>query len=76
MCARTFLSQLGRGEDGRWVGGREGGEDGCMKGEGKRGEERVEVREGEGKDGQEVVCGSCVRAYMTLPWWWLMVRCG
>ena len=34
--------------------GREGGEDGCMKGERKRGEERGEVREGEGKDGQEV----------------------
>ena len=30
-------------------------------------EERVEVREGEGKDGQEVVCGSCVCTYMNLP---------
>ena len=26
----------------------------------RRGEERVEVREGEGKDGQEAVCGSRV----------------
>ena len=33
----SCLSWVGGGEDGRWVGGREGGEDGCMKGEGKRG---------------------------------------
>ena len=31
--------------------GWEGGENGCMEGEGKRGEERGEVREGEGRDG-------------------------
>ena len=30
----------------------------------RRGEERGEVREGEGKDGQEAVCGSCVRTYV------------
>ena len=57
-----YKGRWGGGGDGRSSVGRRGG---WMHE--RRGEERGEVREGEGKDGQEVVCGSCARAYMTLP---------